>query len=158
MTDTATPALEEYRAELSRLLTETAQLRAEAGRLRDACRFIADGMCTSDRREGCDPDSEDGLCEVCTARHALAGSSTTLTDDARLDEMRAQVKALTTTLIGTTALLITLDDRTECEGHIASELLPGQCFEAYPDGPTEWCTSCSVHVGLAALALTETAA
>lgn len=72
MTDTATPALEEYRAECSRLLTENAQLRAEAGRLRDACRFIADGMCSSDLNGGCDQESEDGLCEVCTARHALA--------------------------------------------------------------------------------------
>ena len=79
----------------------------------------------------------------------------------------ARVRTLTTALVHTTALLVTIDDRTECEGHApvgpscgcGSHLRPshdGQCFEAFPEDPAEWCTSCSVHVGLAALALTGT--
>lgn len=40
-----------------------------------------------------------------------------------------------------TAALGSIDDVTEC-----SSL--GQCFEAFPDDPTEWCVSCTAHVAV----------
>lgn len=49
------------------------KVTAQRDVLAAAVESVAEGECSSmDSRSGCTPDSIDGLCEVCTCRHALA--------------------------------------------------------------------------------------
>lgn len=63
-----------YRAENARLMAENARLRARNGHLADAVEFVAAGVCSTGK-DGCNPDSPDGLCEVCTCRTAQAAAA-----------------------------------------------------------------------------------
>lgn len=56
-----------------------------------------------------------------------------------------------------------IDDALECAGHVDPAAAPdvqgetpisfdGQCFEAWPDDPEEWCAGCIAHIALAGAA------
>ena len=56
-----------------------------------------------------------------------------------------------------------IDDALECAGHTPASIpagggiperisFDGQCFEAWPDDPEEWCAGCIAHIALAGAA------